>query len=50
VAATHPPDIKAAITREQDWQFQRLPENLREWVVSAVKKKQRTFLPPSIRP
>ena len=49
VAATNPPDIKAAIAREQEWQFQRLPENLREWAVSAVMKKQRTFLPPSIR-
>ena len=49
VAANNPADIKAAIAQEQDWQFQRLPENLREWVVSGVKQKQRAFLPPDLR-
>ena len=39
VAATHPLDIKAAIAKEQEWQFQRLPENIREWVVSSVQQK-----------
>lgn len=49
VAATHPLDIKAAIAKEQEWQFQRLPENLREWVVSSVQQKQRAFLPSTLR-
>lgn len=49
VAATHPQDVKTAIAKEQKWQFQRLPENLREWAVAGVMQKQRTFLPPSAR-
>jgi len=49
VAATNPANIKAAIAKEQDWQFQRLPENLREWVVSGVKQKQRTSIPSDLR-
>jgi hypothetical protein len=49
VAATHPLDVKAAIASEQDWQFQRLPENLREWVISEVRQKQPAFLPPDLR-
>jgi hypothetical protein len=43
VAAANPTDCKAAIAREKDWQIQRLPENLREWVVSGVKEKGRAF-------
>ena len=50
VASANPPDIKAAIVQEQDWQFKRLPDNLRDWVVTGIKQKQRTFLPPSHRP
>jgi hypothetical protein len=49
VAATHPQDVKAAIAKEQDWQFKHLPDNLREWVVRGIKQKQKTFLPPSLR-
>jgi hypothetical protein len=49
IAATHPADTKAAIAEEYDWQFQRLPENLREWVFSEVRQKQRAFLPVDIR-
>jgi hypothetical protein len=49
VAATNPPDIKAAVAKEQEWQFQGLSENLREWVVSGMKQKQRAFLPPNLR-
>ena len=49
IAATNPPDIKASITQEHDWQFQRLPENLREWVFSGMKQKQRAFLPLNFR-
>jgi len=49
VAAAHPSDIQTAIAAEQDWQLQRLPENLREWVVSGVKQKQRAFLPPGLK-
>jgi hypothetical protein len=40
IAAAHPPDIKAAVAEEHDWQFQRLPENLREWVISWMERKQ----------
>jgi hypothetical protein len=49
VAAFHSPDIKLAVAKEYDWQFQRLPENLREWVLSGVKQKQQVFLPPNLR-
>ena len=45
VAATNPTDVKGAIAKERDWQFQRLPENLREWVDFWVKQKQLKFLP-----
>ena len=48
VAAANPTDVKAAIAKERDWQFQRLPENLREWVDSGVKQKQRIFLPKNL--
>jgi len=41
VAAANPTDVKAAIATERDWQFQRLPENLREWVDTGLKQKQR---------
>ena len=50
VAATHPPDILAAIAQEQNWQFSHLPENLREWVIAGVKQKQRAFLPRNLKP
>ncbi|HZD60369.1 MAG TPA: hypothetical protein VE439_07950 [Anaerolineae bacterium] len=49
VTATNRTDIKAAIAKERDWQLRRLPENLREWVDSGVKQKQRTFLPKNLR-
>ena len=39
VAAAYPADIQAAVAKEHDWQFQRLPENLREWVSAGVKQK-----------
>jgi hypothetical protein len=39
LAATHPPNLEAALAEEQAWQFARLPENLREWVVAGVKQK-----------
>lgn len=49
VAATNPTDVIAAIAKERDWQLRRLPENLREWVDSGVKQKQRAFLPKNLR-
>ena len=48
VAATNLPNAKAAVARERDWQFARLPENLREWVDSELKQKQR-LLPKHLR-
>ncbi len=48
IVATNPVDVKAAVVREQDWQFQRLPANLRQWVASGVQQKQRAFLPPGL--
>jgi hypothetical protein len=50
VAATHPEDSKAAIVKEQAWQFKQLPDNLREWAAAGIREKQRTFLRPSLRP
>jgi hypothetical protein len=41
VAAANSIGVKAAIDIERDWQFRRLPENLREWVVSGLKKNER---------
>jgi hypothetical protein len=41
VAAANPKDVKAAIDKERDWQYERLPENLREWVISGLKKNER---------
>lgn len=48
VAAINPRDVKVTIANERDWQFRRLPENLREWVDSGVKQKQR-LLPKNLR-
>ena len=39
-AAANPDDVKTAIAREQDWQFQRLPANLRDWVTARLKQNQ----------
>jgi hypothetical protein len=39
VAAANPLDAKAAIAKEHEWQFQRLPEALKEWVSAGVKQK-----------
>ncbi|MGE5141435.1 MAG: putative immunity protein [Rudaea sp.] len=47
LVAVQPADLDAAIIRERDWQFRRLPANLREWVASGLKQKQRAFLPPT---
>ncbi|VVB55298.1 Uncharacterised protein [uncultured archaeon] len=43
VAVINPRDVKVTIANERDWQFRRLPENLREWVDSGVKQKQLFF-------
>lgn len=48
IAAAHPSNVKASILEERDWQLERLPENLREWVVSGLKQKQ-TLLPQDLR-
>lgn len=48
VAAINPADAKVAIANERDWQFRRLPENLRKWVDSGVKQKQR-LIPKNLR-
>ena len=49
VAAANPAEVKAAGVEEREWQIQRLPKNLREWVETGVKEKQRAFLPPDLR-
>jgi hypothetical protein len=49
IAAADPADARAAIAQERDWQLQRLPENLREWVAAGIKQKQRAFLPKNLR-
>ena len=41
VAATNPTDPKTALAKEQDWQVNRLPENLRKWVDSHMKQLMR---------
>lgn len=41
VAAAHPSDVTAAITREREWQFSRLPEHLRKWIASGLEQRQR---------
>lgn len=48
IAATNPPDVKAAIAKEHEWQLKRLPENLREWVSGELKQKQK-LLPKNLR-
>jgi hypothetical protein len=48
IAATNPADAKAAVAKERAWQFGCLPENLREWVDSELKEKQR-LLPKHLR-
>jgi hypothetical protein len=40
IAANASTDIKNAIIKEQDWQFERLPDNLRDWVIAGIKQKQ----------
>ncbi len=49
VAATHPPDLEMAVAGERDWQFQRIPVNLREWVAAWMRQKQGAFLAPDLR-
>jgi hypothetical protein len=46
LVAAQPADVNATLVREQDWQFRHLPANLREWVESGLRQKQRAFLPP----
>ncbi len=41
VAAANPMDFKPTIDEERDWQYERLPENLREWAISGLKKNER---------
>lgn len=48
VAATSSMNVNVAVTEERDWQFRRLPKNLRKWVSSNIKQKQ-GILPKNIR-
>lgn len=41
IAAANPANVSAAIDEERDWQYRRIPENLREWVVAGLKKNER---------
>lgn len=42
VAAANPLDVKTATTQEQEWQFQRLPGHLREWVLARLRQSHVT--------
>jgi hypothetical protein len=48
VAADHPADVNAAMHAEREWQSRRLPDNLRDWVISELKQTER-LLPKDIR-
>jgi hypothetical protein len=48
VAALHPTDVKAEVTKERTWQTQRLPENLRSWVDAWVERTI-PLLPKNLR-
>jgi hypothetical protein len=48
IAAANPHKTKAATDAERSWQIERLPENLRQWVVTGLKEKQ-TILPRNLR-
>ena len=48
VAAASPLDGRAAAAKEREWQLSRLPGDLREWVDSGLKQKER-LLPRNLR-
>ena len=48
VAAAHPHDKQKAVSEERQWQLQRLPDRLRDWVLGQLDKNER-LLPRSVR-
>lgn len=48
VADLHPTDVKKAVVQELDWQTQRLPQNLQNWVNAWIERAIQT-LPKDLR-
>jgi hypothetical protein len=48
LAATMPPDLQSVIAQERAWQLGKVPDNLRNWVLSTLQEKQQ-LLPKNLR-